>query len=450
MPATNQRNPRPLDMENFEIWVQGYYLPLVIACSVDTRESARMYHPYGRDGEYTYIELAGGSVSMSYLHDDDMKVMADILTNQDPDTADEMQVYYPEDDVFSHVVRLLKSEDEKRYVRAEFYKDWHTTLQPVNGAPGNYGEVSQDGECDIPVAFTSNSANKGVAILTDVVPLTDALTYAGESGRTGNFNFYKPSQIPNAAKGYLNAGKYALHVELQRRDSATDTLSDPRTQCKSMRIRQNMIQIVSTNSLAPPTVAAAKSTEAASKLEAGRYWYRVTSLDSSGESNSSASFAPESAGSPVDTAAGEKNTVTITKVTGAKSYNIYRAKVAAAGAAPAADTAYGYLTTVVDDGGAGPFVYNDLSKSVDMLNTSPGTTNNATNNTTGQGLGRVFISDKDMKGTGWTLSDAGVHYFAFIHYLYNYDVVGADPMLIGDGLSALARWQIPDGSITWS
>jgi hypothetical protein len=98
--------------------------------------------------------------------------------------------------------------------------------------------------------------------------------------------------------------------------------------------------------------------------------------------------------------------------------------------------------------GSGNATYTDLGDiSPDMTNNPSGT------NTTGLGVGRVFIADKDitgLKGYNWSFSDGG-HYYAFVHYLFEYDVNGGDPMLVGDGLSFYSRWQIPAGAdtITW-
>lgn len=457
MALDKKRNPKPIDMENIELYAVGYELPLVTSCDVDVRENDRAIRPYGRDGEVTFTEIAGGMLSMTAVHDDSMRVLADVLTEQNPDRTDQLATFYPAGDVFTHVVRLMKSDDDKRYIRAEFYPYWKTTLQPVTGAPGSFGEFTQAGNCETPVSFNSNKKDLGVAVLTDIVPMTGKSTYNGVIQRTGTFNFYRPTQIPAAAKGYANAGKYALHVELQRRPSGTDNLSDPREEAISLRISQNMIGLAAGTALAAPAAPSIAETTGQGVLEAKYYYYKVSALDQDGETQTVAGVTKQGdldgagAGTAIGdmpATAGSKYTLTIADIPGAVKYNVYRAITTTSGA-PTDASAYGYIGNVLATDAAVTFEdRGDVT--ADMTNVAPGTA--TSENTTGKGKGLVTITDKDIKGTGWTLSDAGYHYWAFVHYLYTYTVVDTDAKIIGDGLDQLGRWQKPDNAaaLTWT
>jgi hypothetical protein len=446
--GVEKRNmPKPPDMENYEIRAVGYELPLVTDCTVDIRNNDRAYRVYGRDGEVSFIELQGGNVSITALHDINMKVLADILTNQDPDTTDLIQGYYPQDDVFTHITRHLRSTDNKRYERAEFFGNWHTMLEPVVGAPGSFGTFTQAGICDAPVAFQSNKSNVGVSILTDVVYLGTADSYGGTTGLAGNFHWYSPSRIPQGAKNFNYTGKYALSVELQKRD-LTNRLTDPLRQAKHIMITENMIQSVAGTVLTNPSVAASgailgggtpTANVSGSTLSPGTYWYKYTATDANGETLASPAMG---AGIAIAVNHGQID-VTITRIPGAVRYNIYRAK---ATSAPAVGTYY-YLDSVLD---VDPTdyttpttqTYSDKDDTTDAFRVGP-TSGAGYTNTTGQGVGRVFITPNDLRGTGWGINDSDGRYFAFVHYLYQYELTNDRPRVIGDGLNSYARWEIP-------
>jgi hypothetical protein len=428
MALAKQTVPRPPDMEKFEIYAAGYKLPLVTDSSGDTVENERGYRVFGRDGELSYLELAGGAFNLTAINADEMRVLADILTDQNPEGDLDYSAYYPNCDVYANVVRNMKAKDNKRYVRAEIYPDWHTVLQPLTGAPGGFGTLTQSGRCETPVAFQANKAGVGIAILSDVVALAKG-AYGGGNALQGLFNWYKPEQIPATAKGYINSGKYAFTLELQKR-SVGGALDDPETQCKPLRVTTHMVQAVDGVALVPEnpafTVAAGGASAVVLPGATGTYYYyKLTVLDASGESTPQ----PAQIGRDPFEAGNGKNKLSINHVANNKGYNVYRAK----GDSNGPTEAYSLCETLVAS--VANFDWEDDCSNVDT------TTHPPTVNTTGAGQGKVVITPGDLRGTGWTIDDTDGEFFAFVHYLYKYTQNGQNAKIIDDGLYQLGRWQ---------
>jgi hypothetical protein len=431
-----QTVPRPPNMEKFELYAQGYRLPLVTDASGDAVDNEMAYRVFGQDGELSYIELAGGTFNLTAINSEEMKVLGDLLSDQNPELNDDQSVYYPSADVCLDITRNLKSKNNHYYERAEFWGNWHTALQPVQGAPGGFGTFTQGGRCDAPIVFQSNKKNQGVAVLTDVVDLAKTEPTPGYPVLQGFFNFYAPLMIPVSAKGSKVTGKYALSLELQRRD-AEGNIRDPESDCKRLLITNKMVKPAILNRPAAPAPAtagvAAIATDPENWGEAtppseGDTWKYAVAVKYANGINSEALYIP-----PITLVEGENAyLLTISPVENAVGYVIYRSRggepeenytwIGELGPIEAPTVVEDFYDVDVDQGNGH---YQEYLEDVEERPLR----------------GRVTITPEDLKGTGWTVNDLNVSFKAFVHYLYSYIYTGPEPLLIGDGLYTLGRWQ---------
>jgi hypothetical protein len=168
---------------------------------------------FGYDSQINTKIINGGTLAMGGIFDDTMQTLFDLASNVDP-ASTVLRGNYP-NVIFADVLRARKDPSKRFYTYVELYPQVSFVCTPPGGGPKEKPTFTFEGKCKAPISFRAQQG-KGIAISWDVVKLA-----SGATSCTGDMNDVIPTYIP-FVPGFEGSSKYALLVEIQKRDKATN------------------------------------------------------------------------------------------------------------------------------------------------------------------------------------------------------------------------------------